>query len=67
MFVALKEQDFLCRVFGDCLVGDPLDREVDSMIAGGKDGQGKLAGHRGPVEPKLFTYLRYNAALTREG
>jgi len=23
MFAALTEQDFLCRVFGDCLVGDP--------------------------------------------
>jgi hypothetical protein len=37
------------------------------MIAGEKDEPGKLVGHRGPVEPKLFTYLRYNAALTREG
>jgi len=67
MFAALNEQDFLCRVFGDCLVGDPLDREVYSMIAGEKDGQGKIIGHRGPVEPKLFTYVRYNAELTREG
>ena len=31
------------------------------------DWHGKLVGHRGPVEPKLFTYLRYNAELTREG
>jgi len=56
MFAALNEQDFLCRVFGRCLAGDPLDREVGDMI-----------GKRGPLQPKLFTYLRYNAELTRSG
>jgi patatin-like phospholipase/acyl hydrolase len=56
MFAALNEQDFLCRVFGKCLAGDPLDREVGDMI-----------GKKGPVGPKLFTYARYNAELTREG
>lgn len=56
MFAALNEQDFLCRVFGKCLVGDPLDREL-----------GDLIGERGPASPKLFTYLRYNAELTRKG
>jgi len=56
MFAALNEQDFLCRVFGRCLAGDPLDREVGDMI-----------GKRGPLQPKLFTYLRYNAELTRAG
>lgn len=50
------QQDLLCRVFGDCLVGEPLDLEV-----------GDLIGARGPVEPKLFTYLRYDVALTPEG
>ena len=56
MAAALNEQDFLCRVFGKCLAGDPLDREVGDMI-----------GTRGPVQPRLFTYLRYNAELTRHG
>jgi patatin-like phospholipase/acyl hydrolase len=56
MFAALNEQDFLCRVFGDTLAGDPLDREVGDMI-----------GKKGPTREKLFTYLRYNAELTREG
>jgi uncharacterized protein len=56
MFAALNEQDFLCRVFGNCLAGDPLDREV-----------GDLIGKRGPLQPKLFTYVRYNAELTRAG
>jgi hypothetical protein len=56
MFAALNEQDFLCRVFGKCLCGDLLDREVWDMI-----------GRKGPVQPKLFTYLRYNAELTLDG
>ena len=54
MFAALNEQDFLCRVFGKCLAGNSLDREVGDMI-----------GKSGPYLPKLFTYLRYNAELTR--
>jgi patatin-like phospholipase/acyl hydrolase len=56
MFAALNEQDFLCRVFGKCRAGDALDREVWDMV-----------GKRGPVQPKLFTYMRYNAELTRHG
>jgi hypothetical protein len=56
MFAALNEQDFLCRVFGKCLAGDELDREVGDMI-----------GKKGPTQPKLFTYLRYNAELSRNG
>jgi hypothetical protein len=56
MFAALNEQDLLCRSFGRCLVGDPLDLEV-----------GDLIGKRGPVSPRLFTYARYNAELTRPG
>jgi uncharacterized protein len=56
MYAALNEQDLLCRVFGKCLAGDPLDREV-----------GDLIGKKGPVSPKLFTYMRYNAELTQQG
>jgi len=57
MFAALNEQDLLCRVFGKCLAGDALDREIGDL---------KLA--KGPVGPnKLFTYVRYNAELSEEG
>jgi hypothetical protein len=58
MLAALTEQDLLCRVFGDCLAGDPLDREIGSLVSSS-----------GPLtrDQKLFTYLRYNAELTREG
>ena len=56
MAAALHEQDFLCRVFGKCLAGDLLDRELGDVIGQGiKDA------------PKLFTYVRYNAELSREG
>lgn len=58
MFAALNEQDLLCRVFGDCLTGDPLDRELGSL----RSCSGPL-----PSDAKLFTYLRYNAELTRAG
>jgi patatin-like phospholipase/acyl hydrolase len=56
MYAASVEQDFLCRVFGRCLAGEVLDREVWDMI-----------GKKGPVSPKLFTYVRYNAELSPEG
>jgi uncharacterized protein len=54
---AMYQQDVLCRVFGRCLSGDALDREV-----------GDLIGTKGPADPsRLFTYVRYNAMLTAEG
>ncbi len=56
MYAAQTQQDLLCRSFGKCLVGDPLDREV-----------GDLIGASGPVSPKLFTYMRYDADVSRAG
>ena len=57
MYAALNEQDLLCRVFGRCLAGDLLDREI-----------GDLKMTKGPVGlSKLFTYVRYNAELTEKG
>lgn len=56
MYASLNEQDLLCRAFGKCLAGDPLDREV-----------GDLRKKEGPVQPKLFTYARYNAELSKDG
>jgi hypothetical protein len=58
MFAAANEQDFLCRAFGKCLNGGQLDSEVLDLIG--------VIG-RGPVTAKLFTYMRYNADLTRSG
>lgn len=56
MYAAQNQQDLLCRMFGKCLAGDALDREL-----------GDLIGSSGPVKPKLFTYLRYDADVSREG
>ena len=65
MFAASNEQDFLCRVFGRCRVGDPLDREIHDMIEE-RDLEKGFPGYKGPGD-KLFTYLRYNAELSTEG
>jgi hypothetical protein len=56
MLAADREQDVLCRTFGRCLAGDPIDLEV-----------GDLRDARTAVDPKLFTYFRINAQLTPEG
>jgi uncharacterized protein len=56
MFAASNEQDFLCRIFGKCLAGDVLDREI-----------GDMCNKRGPLSSKLFTYVRYNAELSYDG
>jgi hypothetical protein len=65
MFAASNEQDFLCRVFGRTLCGGEIDREVlDLMTPPDPLPDGRLPG---PVQPKLFTYVRYNAELTRAG
>jgi hypothetical protein len=49
------QQDLLCRVFGECRFGLPIDREV-----------GDLRGARAPGSRKLFSYVRYNAELNDE-
>jgi uncharacterized protein len=56
MGAALNEQDLLCRVFGRCRHGAELDREVGDLCTG-----------PGILDRRMFTYLRYNAELTRPG
>ena len=60
MYGALNEQDLLCRAFGNCLCGDELDMEVGDLIDLGRT-------KSRPVSSPLFTYVRYNAELTRKG
>jgi hypothetical protein len=43
-------QDILCRTAGECLAGEPIDTEMDTLIG---------ANQSGPW-PKQFTYARYN-------
>ena len=54
-YAALVEQDFLCRVFGRCRFGGAIDGEV-----------GDLREMTAPF-PKLFSYARYNAEISRSG
>jgi Patatin-like phospholipase len=64
MYAALNEQDMLCRAFGRCRAGAPLDREIGTLM----DGTGPLAGLGGDLsEKRLFTYMRYNCELSRAG
>src|SRR5882672_7139665 len=57
MYAAQNEQDMLCRVFGRCAAGGHLDNEIGDLR--------NFAA--GPVERRLFRYVRYNAELTKEG
>lgn len=49
------EQDMLCRVLGDCLAGEMIDRELYQMRGPGP--------HLLAPEEKKFTYVRYNTRL----
>ena len=59
-----NEQDVLCRIFGRCRFGDPIDTEIGDLIESdeniGRDGGG-------PFAPKKFTYMRYNPSISPEG
>jgi hypothetical protein len=61
MSAALNEQDLLCRAFGRCRHGAEIDREVGDLIEPDRGDRPGLPGNR------LFTYLRYNADLSKEG
>jgi predicted acylesterase/phospholipase RssA len=49
------EQDMICRILGDCLAGENLDREIYDLRGPGPD----LLG----TAEKKFTYVRYNTKL----
>jgi uncharacterized protein len=56
MHAALNQQDLLCRVFGRCRHGAPIDSEVGNMMQA-----------NGLVDNSLFSYVRYDCELTRRG
>jgi len=56
IYSAQVEQDKLCRIFGKSHARDALDVEI-----------GDLSGTGSSLGSKLFTYMRYNVALTRDG
>jgi hypothetical protein len=66
MSQASVDQDVNCRVIGRCTYGGIIDRELHDLIAvdpGSEDRSVPLEQDLG----KAFTYVRYNAELTREG
>jgi hypothetical protein len=55
LFAMSNQQDLLCRALGRTVYGTRIDSEV-----------GDLVGDHG-LESKLFTYVRYNVELSRDG
>lgn len=53
---SMREQDLLCRVFGDCRLGEAIDSEV-----------GDLKGTAAAGWPKLFSYVRFDVDLSEGG
>lgn len=64
MSSASMQQDLLCRAFGRCLAGLPLDRELGDLVDLSTLG---TVANDGPGDGKLFTYVRYDAELTVQG
>ncbi len=59
-----SEQDVLCRIFGRCRYGEPIDTEIGDFIQS-DDAFARDGG--GPFAPKKFTYMRYNPNISPEG
>lgn len=59
MNAATDGWDLACRTVGKCLAGDAIDREVGDMVH--DDSSPAMS-----TSPKLFTYVRYNATLTKD-
>jgi hypothetical protein len=57
VFAGVNHQDLACRMLGHTLFAPHLDGEVGTLAA----------EHGGSGLPPLFTYVRYNADLTRPG
>lgn len=56
LYCSVREQDVLCRTFGQCITGNSIDDELGDMIH---------VSQR--AAPPLFEYHRINVALTQEG
>jgi len=57
MYAALVQQDTLCRIYGQCRFGAPLDLEIGDL---------RKTASPGGV-PKAFAYCRYEPELSAEG
>lgn len=50
---ASAENDLMCRMLGDCRFGSKIDNEVGCVV-------------NGPIDKKLFSYVRYDIQLTAQ-
>lgn len=60
MNAASAGQDMSCRIFGACRFGGPIDREFGAGLV-------EAGGPSNWTGPKLFTYVRYDPEVTKEG
>jgi hypothetical protein len=56
IYATTREQDLLCRTFGRCQTGEPIDLEVGDMKSTGI-----------PMHPRLFRYHRINPVISDQG
>ena len=56
LYSSVREQDLLCRTFGRCVTGEPIDMEI-----------GDLKGPNSMGWPPMFTYHRVNVSLSAAG
>ena len=56
IYATTREQDLLCRTFGRCVTGDPIDLEVSDM-----------KHTEFPLEPRMFRYHRINPVISDDG
>jgi patatin-like phospholipase/acyl hydrolase len=59
-----NEQDVLCRIFGRCRFGEPIDTEIGDLV---ESDENVARDGGGPFAPKKFTYMRYNPNISPEG
>jgi predicted acylesterase/phospholipase RssA len=64
MYAINVDQDINCRTVGRCCYGSPIDRELQDMIP--MDATGHIKNLSQPSRWH-FSYVRYNADLSREG
>ena len=60
MNAATAGHDMACRTLGKCLNGDIIDREFGDCVVA-------VDAPAGTPLPKLFTYMRYDPSISREG
>jgi uncharacterized protein len=64
MYTMQVDQDINCRTVGRCIFGAPIDREMGDLVP--LDADGNILGLDSDAG-RHFSYMRFNADLSREG